>query len=367
MKTVLSLLVFSLIASPVLAEEVAERLAALEASQAELYHTLAEKKAAGRLSTVAGHISLSGLLEVEATVASLKNRDGSTDSNSDLALATAQLGLGFQPLEQVGFAITLLYEGAGSDLEVDEAFTSLTGGPATVHLGQLYLPFGVYYSHFISDPLVLELGETRESALVTEFDLAPVTLSLFAFNGEAEKSDTSEDHVRDWGASVSAAPLEGLEFGGGYLSDLADSDAELLVDEITNPDNLYRDRVAAWNAFLSLEFGRFGLSAEGLGAVDRFHVSDLDADSDGRGDKPFAYNVEAYHQVGGQLEVAARFEESRELASHPHRQYGLCGSWGLHEHLSVSLEYLFGEFDEDFARDGEQQRHLTTLQVAVAL
>jgi len=348
-------------------EDLAARISALEANQAELYHTLAEKKEPANLTAIAERISLSALLEVEATTQSLKLQGGETASTSELSLATAQLGFGFTPLEQASFDISLLYEGEGSDLEVDEAFVELHGGALSARVGQLYLPFGVYSSHFVSDPLVLELGETRETAVVGTLDVTPVTLSLFAFNGSSERLGDREDHLRDWGASIEAAPTDGLTLGAGYLSDLADSDADLLLDEMSNPDNLYTSRVAGWTAFVALEFGPFGLSLEGLGAVERFHVDDLDSDGDGKGDQPYAYNLEVYRQFGDQLELAARYEESHELTSQPKRQYGMCGSWGVQENLSVSLEYLYGEFEQGFAPDDEDTRHLTTLQLALAI
>lgn len=366
-KSLLPLLILILIAAPALGEEMAQRLARLEASQAEIYHTLSEKKSAGSLARITETLTLSGLLEVEAFFESIETTDGSSTSGSDLALATAQLGFGFTPLEPVGFDVSLLYEGEGSDLEVDEAFATLTAGPVSARIGQLYLPFGVYYSHFVSDPLLLEIGETRETALVTELGLPRARLALFAFNGDAERRADNEDHLRDWGASLSIAPLEGVEFGASYLSDLADSSAELLRDETTNPDNLYTDRVAGWSTFANLEFGPFGVSAEALGAVERFNPVDLDADLNGRGDKPFAYNLEAYHHFGERVEVALRYEESRELASQPKRQYGVCSSWGAQHNLSISLEYLYGEFEAEFAADDERTRHLTTLQLAVIL
>jgi hypothetical protein len=264
-----------------------ERLRILEERQAEIYHTLAEKKAAGLASSLTERITISGLLEVEAAGSRVKFTDGSTDAASDLALATAQIGLGIKITETVNGDISLLYEdGAIGDddtnLEVDEAAINFAHGPWAARIGRQYLPFGVFHSHFISDSLTLELGETRETAMLAGFTYGPATLSAFIFNGDAEKLG-NEDHRRDWGASLVLTPAGGIEMGGSYLSDLADSDAELLSE--------YRRWVGGWSAFAILERGPFGMAAEILGAANSFANTDLDADGNGKGDKPLAWNL----------------------------------------------------------------------------
>ncbi|HXV22509.1 MAG TPA: LbtU family siderophore porin, partial [Desulfuromonadales bacterium] len=206
-----------------------ERLRLLEERQAEIYHTLAEKKGAGLAAKITERITISGLLEVEAAAADVEFKDGTSDAASDLALATAQFGLGVKLTEAIsGDIIFLFEEGAfgadDTDLEVDEAAINFAHGPWSGRVGRQYLPFGVFHSHFISDPLTLELGETRETALLAGYTYGPATLSAFVFNGDAEKT-RNEDHIRDWGASLVVAPTEGVELGGSYLSDLADTDA----------------------------------------------------------------------------------------------------------------------------------------------
>jgi hypothetical protein len=354
-----------------------ERLRILEDRQAEIYHTLAEKKSAGLAEKITDRITISGLLEVEAVAADVEFRDRTSDAASDLTLATAQFGLGVKLTEAIsGDIIFLFEEGAfgndDTDLEVDEAAINISLGSWSGRIGRQYLPFGVFHSHFISDPLTLELGETRETAILAGYTYGPATLSAYVFNGDAEKT-RNEDHIRDWGASLVLAPTEGVGLGGSYLSDLADTDASLVLfeDPLRGEVNEFRRRVAGWSAFLVAERGKLGFSGEVLGATRRFADLDLDADGDGQGDKPLAWNLEASWSLLENVEMALRYEGSREFAGQPERQYGADVSWSPWQNTTLSLEYLRGEFDRAFIGDlvsstgsPADKRDLVTAQLA---
>jgi hypothetical protein len=332
--------------------------------QAEPYHTLAEKKAAGLAGNITDRITISGLIEVEAAAESVNFADGTADGSSDLTLATAQVGLGMKLTEKVRGNINLLFEEGAfgdedTDLEVDEAAIDINYAPLFGRFGRLYVPFGVYHSHFISDPLTLALGETRETALLLGYGHDLFSLSAFVFNGDAGRIG-QEDHIRDWGASLVLTPAEGMELGGSYLTDLADSDAGLISE--------YRRRVGGWSSFATVERGPFGASAEILGAVKSFAAADLDADGNGKGDKPLAWNLEVSWAPVEQVELAARYEGSDEFAGQPERQYGLTVSWSPRAYTTLSLEYLRGEFDHDFSADEDgnvlDRRDLVAAQLA---
>ncbi len=343
-----------------------ERLHALERQQVEIYHTLEEKKAAGLASAITDRITISGLLEVEASLEETRGTDGKTSAGSDLVLATAQLGFGVTLSENIGGDLIFLFEEDDTDPpEVDEATINLAFGPWSGRLGRQYLPFGVYHSHFVSDPLTLELGETQETALLARFQHGPLTLAAFVFNGDAEK-EGREDHLRDWGGSLVFTPAEGIELGGSYLSDLADTDAGIF-EPFADGDAAYRHTVAGWSAFAAAEVGSFGLAGEILGAAGRFSADDLDLDfgtGNGRGDKPLAWNLELAFYPAPRWELAARYEGSQEILGFPERQYGLDLSFSPLEYVTLSLEALRGDFSERFG-DGLDRRDLVTAQLAL--
>ncbi|MBE0503384.1 MAG: LbtU family siderophore porin [Desulfuromonadales bacterium] len=336
--------------SPVLSLE--ERLQRLESRQTELYHTLSKKKSAGLSKAISENMTLSGLIELEGSVLRQRLVDHSTISASDLTLATAQLGLDAKVNEAVGVNFTLLYEEDG-ELEVDQAFMHLDQGRWNLSAGRIYLPFGAFHSRFISDPLPMTLGETRQTALTLAYQREFFTLSAFAFNGNEDKAG-SEDHVNDGGLSLTLTPCDGLEFGASVMSDLAESSAELL------DGNGYGRRVAGWSAYVHLQQGRLGLEAEYLAATRAFAASDL-ADNVNR---PQTWNLEVAWALIPEVELAARYGGSRELAEAPRHQYGIDLSLSPLAATTVSVEYLRSKFASSLATVDHSDQ--LTMQVALA-
>lgn len=115
MHTLLALL-FLLVPGTALAVEVTElealktRVELLEKKNAELYHSLAEKKDAGRNTAITDHLSISGLLEVEAAAELQRFKNGNTASASDLTLATTQVGMGIEVNDHIGGDVIVLFE-----------------------------------------------------------------------------------------------------------------------------------------------------------------------------------------------------------------------------------------------------------------
>ncbi len=357
--TVPMLVLLFLCAAPLLAVETSspalsleERLQRLESRQVELYHTLAEKRSAGLSEAISKNMTLSGLIEVEGSATRLRLVDHSSDSASDLTLSTAQLGLDARVNEEVGVNLTLLYEEDG-ELEVDEAFILFEHKSWNLSAGRLYLPFGAFHSHFISDPLPLALGETRKTALVLACQREIFTLSAFVFNGNEDKFG-SEDHVNDGGLSLTVTPYDGLEIGASVLSDIAESGAELLGG------NGYSRRVAGWSTYAHLQQGRLGLEAEYLAAAHAFAASNL-ADNV---NQPRTWNLEVAWALTPAVELAARYGGSRELAEAPRHEYGVDLSWSPLAATTVSVEYLHGEFASSLASISRSDQ--LTMQVALA-
>lgn len=337
-----------------------ERLAALEARQSELYHTLAEKKGAGLASSLTERLTFSGLLEVEASATRHRYAAGESVSASDLAVATVQFGLGAELNDKLRGNVSVLFEEDAGTLDIDEATIDYTSGNWSLRLGRQYLPFGAYHSHFISDPLTLTLGETRETALLVGYTHGTATLSAFVFNGDVDMVG-SEDHLNDWGASLVMTPAEGIEYGASFLSDLADSDAELLT--------AYSRRVGGYSAYVHLEQNDLSLEAEYLAALRAFAAADLDADSNGHGERPQAWNLEAAWALNPALELSVRCEGSSGFAGEPKQQYGIGASWSPVENTSLSLEYLHGIFAQALSADEDgntlDRRDLIVAQLAV--
>jgi hypothetical protein len=347
--------------SPAGAEDFSKELKALkkqieklESRQSELYHSLREKKSpatTGLAGVLPKSFHFGGLIEVEA-MADDNDKDG---DSSDITLATVELGLDVDINEYVKGHILMLWEEDATDpIAMDEG-TIIFGSPygLTLTVGKMYVPFGVFSSHFISDPLTLELGETNESAVLVTYAKSIAEFSVGVFNGSADQS--SESTIDDWVASLTVTPAEGVTIGASYISDISDTDADL-----TGLSRI-RHRTPGVGGFVTVTYGKFNLIGEYIGATKRFHVLDLDADGSGSGDKPRTYNLELAYQLNERTELAARYEGNDDMPGFVQWQYGGVVSYALYENVTIAAEFLHGEFDNAT----NDEKNTATIQAAI--
>lgn len=325
-------------------ENLKKRIEALESQKDSSNQTEDQGLDFGQISK---YVTLHGLLEAEAYYA----KPNDSDEESDLTLATAELSIEATLNESVGGHLTLLYEeeeGEEDDIDVDEAVISLTspgqlfGQKPSVHVGRMYVPFGMFNSYMISDPLTLEIGETQDTAALLALEGYVWVFKAGVFNGETD-ADGDDNHIDNFVASLELMPVENLAFGVSYINDLAESDNELVQDA-----TLYSSNVAGASAFLSAQCGQFGLELEYLTALDDFD-SALIAIGDGlTGKRPEAWNLELAWMPTEKVQLVARYEEANDFQDDVKR-YGATASYGLHEHAVIALEYL--RSDADVAMD----------------
>lgn len=307
-------------------------------------------KNADQDATWTDRLRISGLIEVEANYGRIDvdNPDQDDETVSDVDLATVELGVDIDIIQQVTGHVLFTYE--EDDLFVDEGFITMDGGdnfPAYLIAGRQYLPFGIYESHFITDPNTLILGETNEGAVVAGYrfggDLAD--LSLGVFNGKAQASG-NDDHIDSWVAAVSVHPIEHLTLGLSYTSNLAGSDG--LNEVCVDPENL-DSLVGGIGAFAQLELmDRFTLIGEYLSAVDHFKAGELFDPSQTAERKPSAWNFELGAALTEDIQLAVRYGGANDGADLiPETQYGAVVSWGCFKHTTLALEYLHAEFEDD--------------------
>lgn len=161
------------------------------------------------------------LLEVEASV----GKEGGEDI-SDVALATFELGIDAELNELVSGHVLLLWEeGDTEPIDLDEGTITIGGSedmPFSITAGKLYVPFGRFNSHFVSDPITLELAETRESAVILGYAQGMIEIQIGAFNGDLNE-EGDDDDVDDIVASVILSPIESLSFGVSWISDIGEA------------------------------------------------------------------------------------------------------------------------------------------------
>ncbi len=278
------------------------------------------------LEKISESIKFSGAVEVEVGYEKTEPAQGASEDSSDIALATAELGIDAAITDGVEGHVLFLYED-DEDVAVDEAFITITSDVAAgnlpwyASLGKLYVPFGSFESHFISDPLTLELGEARETAIVAGVEHDWMNMALGIFNGDINKAG-KDDHIAKFVASgvfnlpEDTAPGFGFSAGVSYISDISDSNGltDFIAEEFSSEE--VQSYVQGFSAFISATFAeKFAVEAEYLGTLDEYEENpDL---------KPQSWNFEFAFTPIEVLELALRYGGSdKTLKFLPDTQYG---------------------------------------------
>jgi len=308
------------------------------------YRTLEERRDAGIKHQLTEWLEVSPLFELEYSKQRLIPLDV-LDSETSISEThkTLQLEIIVDPAEWVNFEIVYEYDDLLDELILDEAVAEFIAGDFKLEVGRFTVPFGEYYSRFVTGPL-LELGETDARSLVfawepdDEFEAA-----VFILKSRVEKTGKTGDSL-DWGLSLNVFFTDDIVVGISYISDLSESDEKLLDDVI-----FYQQPVDAMSAYINIEIGNYDISLEMVQALD--HFAELDVESD----RPDAWNVEFGIYPDGSFEYALRIEGSNELEDEPELQAGLGATWHLHENVYVTVEYLKGKYKKDFVENDLEQ------------
>lgn len=336
----------------------------------------------GFLAGVASNISFSSLLEANMTSGRISDSEGEKTSSSDLSLVTAQLNADAFFSHYVSGHLSLLYEEDPADLSnnnivLDEALVGVKGGeacPIYVNVGRMYVPFGHFESHFVSDPTTLILGETNDTAVVGGYIDDIFDLGGGFFKGKVSEEGKNEQINSMVVSAVLRLPKGSddklaMKGGASYLSNMATSDglepyaADDMDDddatEIVTPAKI-DNMVGGASAFLSLAYAEtFFFDAEFLGAIDGFVDGDLSFVDD-KNHRPQAWNLEAAVRAFDKVECAIRYGGSDEAGPFlADNEYGAVVLYNIFDYTSLAVEYLFQEF-----RDNSENSQ-TTMQLAV--
>lgn len=318
-------------------------------------------------------LQFSGLVEVEAGQSETDFKDKATrdEATNDVDLAAAELAVDAKIAEHVDGHVMFKWE--EDDLFVDEGFITLSGTesfPAYLVAGRQYIPFGYFDSHFITDPMTLDLGENSDGAAVAGYRIGGemVDISVGAYNGRVNEID-KDDKISNFVGAVVVSPSENVMFGASYTSNLAAANS--LSEQITDVDgdgatDNIKSYVGGWSAFVSASFlDRFKVIGEYVCAMDEFNAGELYDAADTKKRQPSAWNVELGMAFSDAWEVAARYESSTDGDAGsgeflPESRYGVVLNWGIFENTNMAFEYMHGEFEKDF-----QETDVFTAQLAV--
>lgn len=345
----------------ILSTALAEELSNYELTR-KVRDLLQNQDISGQLPAWMKRLEISGLLEAEAGYMSLE--DG---NESDVALATMELGVDAVINDYVSGHVLFLWEEDDTEpVDLNEGFITLTGGadcPGYVSAGKLYVPFGNFETNMISDPLTLELGETRESAIQAGLEMNGFYGSVYLFNGDADEYG-QDNHADNYGAQAGLAMETAhfhMDIGAGYISNIIDADGweglfEDLEDAIGTKVSL-DDSVGGLGAHAIISAGPFMLIGEYITALDEalFIRADTGAAVE-TAEEISAWNAEAgyFFDLGNRPATAGLAFQGSDDAGDFLPKTRLSGVIGveIYEATSLSLEYFHAEYENDDEADG---------------
>ncbi len=309
---------------------------------ARLYRTREEQREAGLHRELTPWLGYSGLLELEWTRDRMSVDQAENHIREVESSATAQLALTVTPMEQLKSEMIVEFDPEVGELEVDEITGALEIGSWELTMGRQYLPFGEYFSRFVSDPL-LEFGETRDTAATLSYGYDDrIEMSVSVYQGMARKRNGSSREL-DWTLALETWPREDLALGLSYQADLADAGSGLLAED----GNRFVRRVPGLSGYILFVGERFELTLETLRAVRSF--VELEPDRD----RPAAWNLELALFPHPRFDLAFRVEGSRELEDAPRLQWGAAVTVVLFPYTTLTLELLRGRFRDALATDDD--------------
>ena len=307
----------------------------------------------GALAEWTKRITMSGVVEVEAGYASTDPMDGESTDDSDIAVATVEVGIGAEIVDHVSGDILFLYED-GEDIVIDEAFITIDGEdalPLYLRAGELYVPFGNFESHMISDPLTLEIAETREAALQVGTKTGGFYGSAFVFNGDVNEVDEEDDHINNFGANAGfgmESDAFSFDVGVSYLNNLIDADGwEGVIEDEELALNEY---VGGVGAHAIIGVGPVTFIGEYVTALDDVEWIDADGNLTNE-DQIAAWNAEigfGFTIASKEATLAVAYQATDNAQNRlPETRY--LGSFGvsIFENTTLALEYLMDEYEND--------------------
>jgi hypothetical protein len=318
-------------------------------------------------------VEISGLIEVEGYAASRGSGNNNRDS-SDITLATVELEIDARINEWVSGHLLLLYEEDDTeDFTVDEGIITIGNTakfPFYLSAGKMYVPFGNFESNMIQDPLTLELGESRESAVQIGFEAAGFYGSIYAFNGDVGETDDN-NKVDNYGANLGFTFERdqcNLDIGVGYINNITDADTmtDALDGFTAGGKDFTEDYVSGFASHLIINMGPFQLIGEYVGAVEEYTAGEMGTKSV----RPESWNIEAaftQELLGKETTFALAYQGTHDSLAIELPENRYMGAIGINilENTALKIEYMH---DVDYGKHegGTDQRNDTvSAQVAI--
>ena len=296
------------------------------------------------------NIEISGVAEVEAGY----NDPDEGDSSSDIVLATAELGVAAEVNDWVSAETVLLFEEDDTDLEVDVAIVTIANPnkPWFISSGLMYEPFGTFETNLISDPLTLEIAETRETSVLTGIEHNGFAGGVYVFNGDL--SEKGDDDIDNFGAFASYSQENdnsSFAVNLGYINDIGDSDTlqDVIQENIDAAAVEYSDQVAGFSIDGIFAYGPFSVIAEYIMALDDFEADELVFKTGGA--EPEAFNIEvgySFNVSGIPMTAALAYQGTDEAVALELPEERIIGGLSAEIFDGTALSFEWAH-DEDYS------------------
>jgi len=300
------------------------------------------------------NIEISGVAEVEAGY----NDPDEGDSSSDIVLATAELGIAAEVNKWVSAETVLLFEEDDTDLEVDVAVVTIANPnkPWFVSSGLMYEPFGTFETNLISDPLTLEIAETRETSILAGIESNGFRGGVYVFNGDL--SEQGDNDIDNFGAFMGYAQENdnsSFAINLGYINDIGDSDTlqDTIQDNIDAAAVEYSDQVAGISIDGLFAYGPFNFIAEYIMATDEVEANELGFKTGGA--EPEAYNLEvgySFNVRGIPMTVALAYQATDEAVGLELPEERITGGLSAEIFDGTALSFEWAHDDDYSDSDG---------------
>lgn len=297
-------------------------------------------------------VTISGVVEVEAGVA-----DTATTTESDIAVATVELGVEAAISDFSSASILFLYEDGGT-VDLDEATITIGNTekmPVYLTAGKMYVPFGNYESQMISDPITLDIGEAQEDALLIGVEVEGFYGSTYLYNGDTE--DGGDDEIEHYGINGGFAMEQdafSLDVGAGWISSIRDSDG-LFDGTATYPN----DYVGGYAVHAIVGFGPVTFISEYVAASDDIMAT---------GTEVSAFNVEAgiSFPIGGKEGAVALAYQSTDEAVTILDEERILVSFGMELMEGTALAFEWVTAEDYSVADGGTGAEIDTYTLQLA-
>jgi len=282
-------------------------------------------------SVQAEGLEWSGCIEVDMRGSDRTDRTPS-ESESNIVLDSLELVLETEVNENVSAMAIIKYDGGDDEVVLDEAnltLKNLASVPLTLTAGKYVLPFGVFESHLVNDPLTQEIYEINASGISLAYVLEG--MQGLEVSASVYESQAGVDDLADYILNASFAQEE-----LGSLS--------VYYNSATAVSGFGRDD--SMGVSLNAAIGNITFDAEYITALNR------------EGDDPAeesAYSMSVAYQLQPTIEVAARYEDyeddidgnqetdPEDPAQGLDYRYSLGANYELYENATLSAEYRISE------------------------